>query len=171
MSRSLVATKSASTKCQFLNPRTDGQLFWQCNPPRPFSVPRIANLSYCACICSVAKPGCSLVRGYSSFKMLSVKRGYRLCYNLCCWFLLEKSDCGRQGYPQCLIFLTLPSHFLCCPHKRASALSHVTNVGAGGGSIVFCSSAVARHGIPNHEAIAAAKAGIQGELARWVEGK
>lgn len=33
---------------------------------------------------------------------------------------------------------------------------------AGGGSIVFCSSAVARHGIPNHEAIAAAKAGIQG---------
>ncbi|GFH24508.1 uncharacterized protein HaLaN_22317, partial [Haematococcus lacustris] len=32
----------------------------------------------------------------------------------------------------------------------------------GGGSVVFCSSAVARHGIPNHEAIAAAKAGIMG---------
>eukprot|EP00798_Chlamydomonas_sp_ICE-L_P019404 gene19404-26061_t len=32
----------------------------------------------------------------------------------------------------------------------------------GGGSIVFCSSAVAKHGIPNHEAIAAAKAGILG---------
>ena len=34
----------------------------------------------------------------------------------------------------------------------------------GGGSVVFCSSAVARHGIPNHEAIAAAKAGVNGEL-------
>ncbi|KAG1674835.1 hypothetical protein FOA52_015223 [Chlamydomonas sp. UWO 241] len=33
---------------------------------------------------------------------------------------------------------------------------------SGGGSVVFCSSAVARHGIPNHEAIAAAKAGVQG---------
>jgi len=33
---------------------------------------------------------------------------------------------------------------------------------SGGGSLVFCSSAVARHGIPNHEAIAAAKAGVQG---------
>ncbi|KAF5830606.1 hypothetical protein DUNSADRAFT_14272 [Dunaliella salina] len=32
----------------------------------------------------------------------------------------------------------------------------------GGGSIAFCSSAVAKHGIPNHEAIAAAKAGIIG---------
>ncbi|GIL44073.1 hypothetical protein Vafri_1631 [Volvox africanus] len=35
-------------------------------------------------------------------------------------------------------------------------------MGTGGGSIVFCSSAVARHGIPNHEAIAAAKAGVVG---------
>mmetsp|Transcript_16535 Transcript_16535/g.35768 ORF Transcript_16535/g.35768 Transcript_16535/m.35768 type:complete len:293 (+) Transcript_16535:28-906(+) len=35
-------------------------------------------------------------------------------------------------------------------------------MGSGGGSIVFCSSAVARHGIPNHEAIAAAKAGVTG---------
>lgn len=33
---------------------------------------------------------------------------------------------------------------------------------SGGGGIVFCSSAVARHGIPNHEAIAAAKAGVVG---------
>lgn len=32
----------------------------------------------------------------------------------------------------------------------------------GGGSIAFCSSAVARHGIANHEAIAAAKAGVVG---------
>ncbi|MBC2606634.1 SDR family NAD(P)-dependent oxidoreductase [Pelagicoccus albus] len=31
-----------------------------------------------------------------------------------------------------------------------------------GGSIVFCSSAAARHGFPNHEAIAAAKAGVIG---------
>lgn len=31
-----------------------------------------------------------------------------------------------------------------------------------GGSIAFCSSAAARHGYPNHEAIAAAKAGIIG---------
>ncbi|EFJ40176.1 hypothetical protein VOLCADRAFT_108315 [Volvox carteri f. nagariensis] len=35
-------------------------------------------------------------------------------------------------------------------------------MGSGGGSVVFCSSAVARHGIPNHEAIAAAKAGVVG---------
>eukprot|EP01024_Parvocaulis_polyphysoides_P027497 TRINITY_DN24923_c0_g2_i1.p1 TRINITY_DN24923_c0_g2~~TRINITY_DN24923_c0_g2_i1.p1 ORF type:complete len:274 (-),score=33.71 TRINITY_DN24923_c0_g2_i1:142-963(-) len=31
---------------------------------------------------------------------------------------------------------------------------------SGGGSIVLCTSAVARHGIPNHEAIAAAKGGV-----------
>ncbi len=37
---------------------------------------------------------------------------------------------------------------------------------SGGGSLVFCSSAVAKHGIPNHEAIAAAKAGIQGTYTR-----
>jgi NAD(P)-dependent dehydrogenase (short-subunit alcohol dehydrogenase family) len=34
---------------------------------------------------------------------------------------------------------------------------------SGGGSIAFCASAVAQHGIPNHEAIAAAKAGVMGE--------
>ncbi|KAG2482917.1 hypothetical protein HYH03_018196 [Edaphochlamys debaryana] len=33
---------------------------------------------------------------------------------------------------------------------------------SGGGSIAFCSSAVAKHGISNHEAIAAAKAGVNG---------
>lgn len=33
---------------------------------------------------------------------------------------------------------------------------------SGGGAIVLCSSAVAKHGIPNHEAIAAAKAGVVG---------
>lgn len=33
---------------------------------------------------------------------------------------------------------------------------------SGGGSVAFCSSAVAQHGIPNHEAIAAAKAGVIG---------
>ena len=31
-----------------------------------------------------------------------------------------------------------------------------------GGSVVFVSSAAARHGFPNHEAIAAAKAGVTG---------
>jgi NAD(P)-dependent dehydrogenase (short-subunit alcohol dehydrogenase family) len=33
---------------------------------------------------------------------------------------------------------------------------------AGGGSIVLCSSAAARRGLVNHEAIAAAKAGVEG---------
>ena len=33
---------------------------------------------------------------------------------------------------------------------------------AGGGSIVFCSSVTARRGLVNHEAIAAAKAGVEG---------
>jgi NAD(P)-dependent dehydrogenase (short-subunit alcohol dehydrogenase family) len=32
----------------------------------------------------------------------------------------------------------------------------------GGGAIVLCTSAVAKHGLPNHEAIAAAKAGVAG---------
>jgi NAD(P)-dependent dehydrogenase (short-subunit alcohol dehydrogenase family) len=40
----------------------------------------------------------------------------------------------------------------------AKAMSKPAN---GGGSIVLCSSAVARHGIANHEAIAAAKVGIE----------
>lgn len=37
-----------------------------------------------------------------------------------------------------------------------------STAGAGGGAIVLCSSAVARHGFANHEAIAAAKAGVIG---------
>jgi len=44
---------------------------------------------------------------------------------------------------------------------RAAAKA-MTAPGAQGGSIVLCSSAVARHGYANHEAIAAAKAGIIG---------
>lgn len=38
----------------------------------------------------------------------------------------------------------------------------------GGGSVVFCSSAVAKHGIANHEAIAAAKVGrFGGWMDTW----
>jgi NAD(P)-dependent dehydrogenase (short-subunit alcohol dehydrogenase family) len=33
---------------------------------------------------------------------------------------------------------------------------------SGGGSIVLFSSAVAKHGVPNHEAISSAKAAVQG---------
>ena len=40
---------------------------------------------------------------------------------------------------------------------RASAKAMMRQ--PGGGSLVFCSSAVAKHGIANHEAIAAAKVG------------
>lgn len=47
-----------------------------------------------------------------------------------------------------------------CFHILKSSVKRMMT--AGGGSIVFCSSAVARHGIPNHEAIAAAKAGVTG---------
>ncbi|KAI3423855.1 hypothetical protein D9Q98_009689 [Chlorella vulgaris] len=43
---------------------------------------------------------------------------------------------------------------------RAAAKAMSRPANSGGGSIVFCSSAVARHGIPNHEAIAAAKGGV-----------
>jgi len=44
---------------------------------------------------------------------------------------------------------------------RASVKA-MTRSGAGGGSIVLCSSAVARFGLPNHEAIAAAKGAVAG---------
>jgi NAD(P)-dependent dehydrogenase (short-subunit alcohol dehydrogenase family) len=47
---------------------------------------------------------------------------------------------------------------------RAAAKAMSRPANSGGGSIVFCSSAVARHGIPNHEAIAAAK--VRGERER-----
>lgn len=42
---------------------------------------------------------------------------------------------------------------------RASAKA-MTRAGAPGGSIVLCSSAVSRHGLANHEAIAAAKGAV-----------
>ncbi|MEM9158524.1 MAG: SDR family oxidoreductase [Verrucomicrobiota bacterium] len=46
----------------------------------------------------------------------------------------------------------------CCAAIRSSAKLMMKN----GGSIVFVSSAAGRQGLPNHDAIAAAKAGIQG---------
>jgi len=44
---------------------------------------------------------------------------------------------------------------------RASVKA-MTRAGAKGGSVVLCSSAVARFGLPNHEAIAAAKGAVAG---------
>jgi NAD(P)-dependent dehydrogenase (short-subunit alcohol dehydrogenase family) len=41
---------------------------------------------------------------------------------------------------------------------------------AGGGSIVLCSSVAARRGFVNHEAIAAAKAGVEGLLIPLLAG-
>jgi len=43
---------------------------------------------------------------------------------------------------------------------KAAVKAMMKNPNGTGGSIAFCSSAVAMHGIPNHEAIAAAKGGI-----------
>ena len=43
---------------------------------------------------------------------------------------------------------------------RGAAKSMMKNPNGAGGAMVFCSSAVALHGIPNHEAIAAAKGGV-----------
>jgi NAD(P)-dependent dehydrogenase (short-subunit alcohol dehydrogenase family) len=43
---------------------------------------------------------------------------------------------------------------------RSSVKTLMKNPGGVGGSIAFCSSAVAKHGIANHEAIAAAKGGL-----------
>lgn len=45
-------------------------------------------------------------------------------------------------------------------HVTKAALKPMLN--SGGGSIVLFSSAVAKHGLPNHEAIASAKAGVVG---------
>lgn len=50
-----------------------------------------------------------------------------------------------------------------CFNIMRPAVKAMMKGGAGGGSIAFCSSAVSQHGIPNHEAIAAAKAGVVGE--------
>lgn len=47
-------------------------------------------------------------------------------------------------------------------HTVRSAAKAMTAPGREGGSIVLCSSAVARMGFANHEAIAAAKAGVTG---------
>lgn len=64
-----------------------------------------------------------------------------------------------------------PPSTLVCPQVMKVNLYSCFNIlkpsvksmmSSGGGSIVFCSSAVARHGVPNHEAIAAAKAGVLG---------
>ncbi|GLC46719.1 hypothetical protein PLESTB_001356100 [Pleodorina starrii] len=55
---------------------------------------------------------------------------------------------------------TLQLNLNSCFYVLRSAVKKMMS--SGGGSIVFCSSAVARHGIPNHEAIAAAKAGVNG---------
>lgn len=43
---------------------------------------------------------------------------------------------------------------------KSSVKAMMRNPGGSGGSLVFCSSAVARHGLANHEAIAAAKGGV-----------
>jgi NAD(P)-dependent dehydrogenase (short-subunit alcohol dehydrogenase family) len=43
---------------------------------------------------------------------------------------------------------------------KASVKAMMKNPNNAGGSLVFCSSAVAKHGLANHEAIAAAKGGI-----------
>lgn len=53
---------------------------------------------------------------------------------------------------------------------RAAAKTMMRRENGPGGSIVFCSSAVARHGIPNHEAIAAAKVRARGGVWWWVGG-
>lgn len=49
-----------------------------------------------------------------------------------------------------------------CFNVLRPAVKAMMQSGNGGGSVAFCSSAVARHGIANHEAIAAAKAGVVG---------
>ncbi|MEW5299867.1 MAG: hypothetical protein WDW36_002840 [Sanguina aurantia] len=63
---------------------------------------------------------------------------------------------------------TSEAEFAACIQLNLFSAFHVLKASvtkmmrSGGGSIVFCSSAVAQHGIPNHEAIAAAKAGVNG---------
>ncbi|GFR39955.1 hypothetical protein Agub_g33 [Astrephomene gubernaculifera] len=55
---------------------------------------------------------------------------------------------------------TLQLNLTSCFYVLRSSVKRM--MGGGGGSIALCSSAVARHGVPNHEAIAAAKAGVVG---------
>jgi NAD(P)-dependent dehydrogenase (short-subunit alcohol dehydrogenase family) len=57
---------------------------------------------------------------------------------------------------------TLRVNLFSCFNILRPAVKAMMKQQPGGGSVAFCSSAVARHGIPNHEAIAAAKAGVQG---------
>ncbi len=47
-------------------------------------------------------------------------------------------------------------------HLVRAAAPAMGRAAEGGGTIVLMSSAAARHGLPNHEAIAAAKAGVEG---------
>lgn len=57
---------------------------------------------------------------------------------------------------------TLQANLVTAFNLVRSAAAAMSGPGAPGGSIVLCSSAVARHGFANHEAIAAAKAGVIG---------
>lgn len=56
----------------------------------------------------------------------------------------------------------LRTNLTSCFNVLRPAVKAMMAPGNGGGSVAFCSSAVARHGIANHEAIAAAKAGVVG---------
>jgi NAD(P)-dependent dehydrogenase (short-subunit alcohol dehydrogenase family) len=59
---------------------------------------------------------------------------------------------------------TLKVNLTSCFNVLRPAVKAMMQPGSGppGGSVAFCSSAVARHGIANHEAVAAAKAGVVG---------
>lgn len=69
--------------------------------------------------------------------------------------LLKPAHLTRQADYQSVIGANLTPCFAAL-HSVARSMMKT------GGSIAFCSSAAARHGYPNHEAIAAAKAGIIG---------
>jgi len=56
----------------------------------------------------------------------------------------------------------LRTNLTSCFNVLRPAVKAMMAPGNGGGSVAFCSSAVARHGIPNHDAIGAAKAGVNG---------
>ena len=56
----------------------------------------------------------------------------------------------------------LRTNLTSCFNVLRPAVRAMMAPGNGGGSVAFCSSAVARHGIANHEAITAAKAGVVG---------
>lgn len=87
---------------------------------------------------------------------------------------LAASDISLDGIAVCVgsillkpAHLTRPEEFEATLHANltpclAVARSFTKGMMKNGGSLVFVSSAAARHGFPNHEAIAAAKAGIIG---------